>query len=113
MAACDRADPADTRNRGIELEAVDIDELTELQAIREDEVDVAVGEADVGGVEGVGELDVEALVGPEVGAGESGYDADDLQKSGAVVAGDFDVGVHGLEELQEDPLSQRSHGGCL
>lgn len=29
-----------------------------------------------------------------------------------MVAGDSDVGVHGLKELQEDTLSQRSHSVC-
>lgn len=50
------------------------------------------------------------MVGPEIGTGKTRYDTDDLEKSGAVVAGDSDVGVHGLKELQEDTLSQRSHG---
>lgn len=59
-------------------------------------------EGDVGGVEGVGELDVEAMVGPEIRAGEGGDYADDLKKSGAVVSRDTGGGVHGLEEFKED-----------
>lgn len=88
----------------MEDEAVDVDELAEVEAVVEDEIDVAVGEGDVGGVEGVGEVDEEAVVGPEVGGagGEGGDDADHLEKRGAVVAGDFGRRVHGLEELEED-----------
>lgn len=39
------------------------------------------------------------MVWPEVGAGKSWDDADHLEESGAVVAGDARGGVHGLEEL--------------
>lgn len=39
------------------------------------------------------------MVGPEIGAGESGDYADDLEESGAVVAGDARGGVHRLEEF--------------
>lgn len=88
VAAGDWSDPGYAGNRGVKLEAVDVDELAELEAIVEDEIDVAVGEGDVGGVEGVRELDEEALVGPEVGAGEGGDDSDNLEKGRAVVAGD-------------------------
>ena len=50
-----------------------------MEAVGEDEVVVVVGEGDVGGVGGVGELDEEASVGPEVGSGEGGDDARDLE----------------------------------
>ena len=36
------------------------------------------------------------------GGGESGEDADVLEERAAVVAGDFGVGIHRLEELEED-----------
>ena len=72
-----------------------------MKAVVEDEVEITVGEGDVGGVERVGELDEEAMVGPEVGGvrGHGGDDSDHLQHGGAVVAGDFGRRVHGLEEL--------------
>lgn len=99
MAAGDWADAANTGNGRVEVESIYIDELAELETIGEDEVGVAVREGDVGGVEGVGELDVKAVVGPEIGAGEGRNDADDLEEGGTVLAGDFGVRVHGLEEL--------------
>lgn len=97
MAASNGSDPRNARKRRIELEAVNVHELTELQAIGENEFVVALRKGDVGGVERIGELDVEAMVGPEVGAGEGRDDADDLKKSGSVVAGDAGVGIHGLQ----------------
>lgn len=109
VAPRDGADSGDAGDRGVEIEAVDVDELAELEAVGEDEIGVFIGEGDVGGVEGVGELDVETLVGPEVGAGEGGDDADDLKEGGAVVAGDFGGGVHGLEKAEEDSWSGRCH----
>ncbi|KAI6690759.1 hypothetical protein NL676_027587 [Syzygium grande] len=48
-----------------EEEAVEVDEVAELEAIGEDKVRVAVGEGDVDGVEGVGEVEENAVVGPE------------------------------------------------
>lgn len=39
------------------------------------------------------------MVGPEIRTGESGDYADDLEESGAVVAGDAGRGVHRLEEF--------------
>lgn len=81
------------------MEAVNVDELAQLESVGENQFGVAVGEGDVGGVEGIGELNVEAMVGPEVGTGKSRDDTDYLEESGAVVAGDPHGGVHGLEEL--------------
>lgn len=80
MAARNWTEAGCTRKRrGIEVEAVDVGELAEVEAVGEDEVVVVVGEGDVGGVGGIGELDEEAPVGPEVGAGEGGDDAGDLE----------------------------------
>ena len=111
-AAGDGAEGRGAGDGGVEEEAVEVDELAELEAVGEDEVGVAVREGDVGGVEGVGELDEEAVVGPEVGGAgrESGDDADHLEERGAVVAGDFGGGVDGLEELEEDSWSESRHG---
>ena len=50
-----RPDPGDVGDGRVEVEAVDIDEVAEVEAVVEDEIEVAVGEGDVGGVEGVGE----------------------------------------------------------
>lgn len=97
MASSDGSDPGNARKRRIELETVNVDELAELQAISENKVVVALREGNVGGIEGIGELNVEAMVGPEVGAGESRDDSDDLKKSRSVVAGDAGVGIHGLK----------------
>lgn len=106
-------DTGDTWNRGVEVEAFDVDKLAELEAIREYEFGVAVGERDVSGVERVGELYVKAVVRPEIGAGESRDNADDLEDGGAVVSGDASGGVHRLEEFEEDSLSEGSHRGDL
>lgn len=74
-----------------------------MEAVVEDEVGVAAGEGDVGGVERIGELDVKSVVRPKrVGGGESRQDSDDLEQGAAVVAGDFGVGIHRLEELEQD-----------
>jgi len=56
VAAGEGAEVGDRGERGVEVEAVDVDELAELEAVGEDEVGVGVGEEDVGGVEGVGEV---------------------------------------------------------
>lgn len=109
MAASDRAEAGGLRDRGVEVEAVEVDELAELEAVGEDEVGVFFGEGDVGGVEGVGDLDVEAFVGEGGGGGEGGDDADDLEERGAVVAGDSCVGVHGVEELEKDSWCESGH----
>ena len=87
------------------MEAINVDKLAELEAVGEDQFGVAVGKGDVGGVEGIGELDVEAVVGPKVGASESGDDSDDLEERGAVVAGNASGGIHRLKELEEDSWS--------
>ena len=50
-----RPDPGDVGDGRVEVEAVDVDEVAEVEAVVEDEIEVAVGEGDVGGVEGVGE----------------------------------------------------------
>lgn len=99
MTAGNWADAANTGNGRIEVEAIHIYELAKLEAIGEDEIGVAFRKGDIGGVEGVGELDVKAVVGPQIGAGESRNDADDLEEGGPVLAGDFGVRIHGLEEL--------------
>ena len=99
MAASNRADAANTGNGRVEIETVYIDELTELETIGEDEIGVAVREGNVGGVQGVGKLNVEAVVGPEIRAGEGRNDADDLEEGGTVLSGDFGVRVHGLKEF--------------
>lgn len=80
--------------RGIEVEAVDVGELSKVEAVGEDEVVVVVGEGDIGRMGGVGELDEEAAVGIEVWAGEGGDDAGDLEEDRAVLAGDSGVGIH-------------------
>lgn len=84
-------------------EAVDVDELAGLDGVS---VAVREGEGDVGGVEGVGKLEVEAGGRrPEVGGG--GGDAGDLKDRGAMLGGENLGGVgrrgggHGLEELEE------------
>lgn len=56
VAAGEGADVGDGGEGGVEEEAVDVEELAELEAVGEDEVGVGVGEEDVGGVEGVGEV---------------------------------------------------------
>ena len=56
VAAGEGAKVGDEGERGVEVEAVDVDELAELEAVGEDEVGVKVGEEDVGGVKGVGEV---------------------------------------------------------
>lgn len=78
MASSNRTNTTDPWERRIEFEPVDVDELAELQSVCEDEIVVSVGEANVGGVEGVGELDVKSMVGPEIRTGETWHDADDL-----------------------------------
>lgn len=113
MAAGEGADGGDRREGRIELETVDVNELAQLEAVGEDEVSVGVGEKDVGGVEGVGEVEVEALVGPEIGACESGDDSDDLEERRTVVAGDAGVGVHGLQHFEENAWGEGSHCYCL
>ena len=50
-----RPDPGDVRDRRVKVESVDVDEVAEVEGVVEDEIEVAVGEGDVGGVEGVGE----------------------------------------------------------
>ena len=49
-----RPDPGDVGDGRVEVEAVDVDEVAEVEAVVEDEIEVAVGEGDVGGVEGGG-----------------------------------------------------------
>lgn len=91
-------------------EAVEVDELAEVEAVGEDKFRVGVGEGDVGGVKGVGELDVEAVVGQGRGGGGEGWDdADHLEERGAVVACHAGGGIHGLEELQEDSGRESRH----
>lgn len=69
-----------------------------MEAVVEDEFVVAVGEGDIGGVERVGELDVETVLRPQrIGGGERGHDSDDLEEGAAVVAGDFGGGIHGVK----------------
>ena len=60
VATGEGAEAGDGGEGGVEEEAVDVDELAEVEAVGEDEVGVGVGELDVGGVEGVRELQVEA-----------------------------------------------------
>lgn len=89
--------------RGVKEEAIEVYKLAQLEAIGEYEISVAVGEGDVGGVEGIGKLHVKSVVRPErVRGGERGNDSDDLEEGAAVVAGDFGGGVHRLEEFEED-----------
>ena len=62
----DRTDAVSSGDgRSVEVEAVEVDEVAELSAIGEDDVRVSIGEGDVGGVGGVGELHVEAVVRPQ------------------------------------------------
>ena len=83
---------------------VNVDKLTELQAIGEDELIIAVIERDVGGAERIGELDVEVVVGPEgIRAVESEDDADDLEESGAVVTGDACGGIMAWRSFRRIP----------
>lgn len=116
VAAGEEAEVTENGDRGGGLEAPGIDELADLEAVGEDEV-VEVGrEGDEGGVGGVGDLDVETPVGKEVGAGEGGDDAGDLQDGGRPVErgtarrGLVGGGVHVLEEAEEDARAQRRHG---
>lgn len=102
MAAGEGAEGGDRGEWGIEVEAVNVDELTNLETVREDEIGVRVREEDVGGVEGIGEVEVEALVGPEIGAGEGRNDSDDLEERGAVITCDAGVGVHSLKHFEEN-----------
>ena len=67
-----------------------------LLGFGENELVVALRKGNVGRVERIWELNVEAMVRPEVGTSKSGDYADDLEKGRAVVAGDASVGIHGL-----------------
>lgn len=109
MAASNRPDAANTGNGRVEVETIYVDELAELETIGEDEIGVAVREGNVGGVEGVGKLNVKSMVGPEIGARKGRNNSDDLEEGRTVLAGDFGVRVHGLEEFQKDTWSERSH----
>lgn len=64
MTAGDGADSGGAWDGSGEFEAFEVDKLAELETVGEDEICVALGEADVGGVKRVGDLDVEALIGP-------------------------------------------------
>uniref|UniRef100_A0A7N0V7J8 Uncharacterized protein n=1 Tax=Kalanchoe fedtschenkoi TaxID=63787 RepID=A0A7N0V7J8_KALFE len=59
-----------SEERACRVRACSAGELAALETVGEDEVVFAVGEGDVGGVERVGELDVEVVIGTEVGAGD-------------------------------------------
>lgn len=85
-----------------------MDELAKLRTGEEDGGGVGVGESDVGGVERVGELEVEGVRRAEKVIG-GGDDCRNLEDGGTVLAGDLSVGVHGLEELQEDARRERRH----
>lgn len=81
----------------MEQEAVEVDKLTQLESVGEDEFGVVVREGDVGGVEGVRQLNVEAVVRPQViWTGKGWNNADDLEEGGAVLASNTGRGVHRL-----------------
>lgn len=55
-------------------------------------------------------MEEEAVGWPEGVGGEGGDDSDDLEGRGAVLAGDTLVNVHCLEQLQQHPWCDSSHG---
>lgn len=106
VAAGDGADAGGAGEGGVDFETVDEGKLAELEAVGKYLIGVSVGEGGIGGVEGIGELHVEpadaaSAVVVVVGGG-GGSDSDDLENGEAVVTGYSSVGVHRLEELQED-----------
>lgn len=81
VAAGEGAEGGDGGERGMEVEAVDVDKLAEVEAVGEDEVGVWVGEEYVGGVQGIGEVQVEPLlIREQVGTCQGGDDAYHLQE---------------------------------
>lgn len=113
VTAGDGANAGNAGYRGVKFETVDVDKLTELQPIGEDEIDVTFGEGDVGGVEGIGKLDIEPMIRPEIGAGQCRDYANNLQEGRAVFSGDAGAGVHGLQQLEQDSRIERGHCLCV
>ena len=106
MTASEGADTGGARDGGGEFEAVEVDKLAELKTVGEDKMcGVALGERDVGGVQRVGDLDVEPLIGPAQGW----YYSCHLKDCGSVLSRWACVGVHALEELQQDSSCERRH----
>lgn len=106
----ERSNASQQRNRRTGLELVDMDELAELQLVTENEIVVLFGERHISGMQRIGDLEVEAMVGPKLATGQGRDDANDLKKNGTVLTGDFNVGIHVLEQFQEDARGEGSHG---
>lgn len=100
----------DDGDRRARLEAVDVDELPQLHLVAHDEVALVEGEADVDGVGGVGDLDVEPVLGQQILLVEiGGDDVGDLHEGAPVLAGGFHPCVHPVQELQKNPRCQGRH----
>lgn len=96
----------DDGDGGARVEAVEVDELAELELVAEDEIGLGEREGGVDGVGGVGDLDVElAMAGEEVLVVEvGGDDVGDLEQRGAVLPDGLGcAGLHAVEQLEEDP----------
>jgi hypothetical protein len=100
---------------GGRVEAVDVDELAEVELIGEDEVGLGQREHGVDGVRGVGDLDVELTVlGNQVLLVQlRRHDVRHLQHRRPVLAHWLGgAGLHAVEELEEDARRQRRHDRC-
>lgn len=114
MPSRERLRPLENRDRRPRLQPVDVNELAELHLVAEDEVVLLGGEAGVDGVRGIGDLDVEPVLGPEVLLVEvGGDDVGDLQERVPVLVRGLDPRVHSVEELHENPRCQGRHGRGL
>lgn len=84
----------------------DLDELTKLEAVGEDEINVLCRKGDIGRVGGVRDSEVEAMVRGEVETSEGRNNGCDLEESrgGRLVIGDHG-GSHFLEELLKGSCS--------
>lgn len=79
MSSWERTDASQDRDGRADLKLVDMDELSELQLIAQNEIVVLLGERHVRRMRGIGNLEVEAVVGPELTASQRRHDADNLQ----------------------------------
>jgi hypothetical protein len=112
VAARERPGADDDGDGGGRIEAVDVDELAQVELVGEDEVGLGQRELGVDGVRGVGHLDVElAVLGKQVLLVQlRRHDVRHLQHRRPVVAhGLGGAGLHAVQELEEDAGRQRRH----
>lgn len=103
---------ADNARDGVpRFESFDIDELTKLKLIGEDEIVILIREGDIGSMRGIGDLDEESMVRPELTSGKGRDDTDDLKEDGSVFTKDTNIRIDVLEEFEEDTRVRGSHGG--